>query len=221
MKFTRILIFLLPVFCVLNAVSQPFIEDIQAFKKQDSISFPPARSILFIGSSSFTKWTDVQAYFPHKRILNRGFGGSTLVDVIRYADDIIFPYDPKQIVIYCGENDLASSDTVTAEMVVERFKQLYSIIRNKLPKVPVVYIGMKPSPSRRKLFNKMMVVNGNIRDFLNDKPGDYFVDVYYPMLLKNNQPNGSLFTDDSLHMNASGYKLWKHLMTPYLVKTNK
>ena len=110
----------------------PFWADIQNFKKQDSVSFPSKNAILFIGSSSFTKWKDVQDYFPGYTIINRGFGGSTLLDQIRYANDIIFPYEPKQIVIYCGENDLASSDTVTAEMVVDRFKELYKMIRNKM-----------------------------------------------------------------------------------------
>ena len=117
------------------AATPPFWKDIQNFKKQDSIHFPPKNAILFIGSSSFTKWTDVQDYFPGYTIINRGFGGSTLLDQIRYANDIIFPYEPKQIVIYCGENDLASSDTVTAEMVVDRFKQLYKMIRKKTEKI--------------------------------------------------------------------------------------
>ena len=78
----------------------PFWQDIQNFKHQDSLHTPPAKAILLIDSSSFTKWTDVQDYFPGYTILNRGFGGSTLQDVIRYADDIIFKYNPKQIVIY-------------------------------------------------------------------------------------------------------------------------
>ncbi len=90
-----------------------FWEEIQIFKKQDSIHFPTKHAILFVGSSSFTKWTDVQNYFPKYKIINRGFGGSSLSDVIRYADDIIFPYHPKQVVIYCGENDLAASDTLS------------------------------------------------------------------------------------------------------------
>jgi hypothetical protein len=34
--------------------AQTFAADIAAFKKQDSISFPPKDAILFIGSSSFT-----------------------------------------------------------------------------------------------------------------------------------------------------------------------
>jgi len=70
----------------------PFANDIRNFKKQDSISTPPQNAILFIGSSSFTKWTDVQNYFPGYTIINRGFGGSTLPDLIRYEKDIIFPY---------------------------------------------------------------------------------------------------------------------------------
>src|SRR5512138_2423828 len=121
----------------------PFWNDIQNFKKQDSTNPPPEHAILFIGSSSFTKWTDVQNYFPGYTIINRGFGGSTLLDEIRYVNDIVFPYQPKQIVIYCGENDLASSDTVTAAKVVDRFKQLFQLIREKTH-APVAYISMKP-----------------------------------------------------------------------------
>src|SRR6187397_3235036 len=144
---------------------QPFWNDIQNFKKQDSVSFPPKNAILLIGSSSFTKWTDVQDYFPGYTIINRGFGGSSLLDQIRYANDIIFPYEPKQIVIYCGENDLASSDTVTSAMVVDRFRRLFGIIKEKTS-ASVAYISMKPSPSRRHLFPKMLEANKLIKDFI-------------------------------------------------------
>src|SRR5205085_6076391 len=101
---------------------QPFYDEIQNFKKQDSTNPPPQHAILFVGSSSFRKWTDVQSYFPGYTIINRGFGGSSLPDVIRYANDIIFPYHPKEIVIYCGENDFAGDDNLTAQTVVDRFK---------------------------------------------------------------------------------------------------
>src|SRR5687767_10997085 len=133
-----------------------FWDDIQAFKRQDSLSFPAKNAILFIGSSSFTMWKDVQKDLPSHTIINRAFGGSSLPDIIRYANDIISPYHPKQIVIYCGENDLAASDTVTAKLVFSRFKQLFTIIRNRYPKVKVTYVSMKPSPSRQLLLSKMI-----------------------------------------------------------------
>ncbi len=107
-----------------------------------------------MGSSSFRMWKNVQQDFPGYTIINRGFGGSSLPDVINYADEIIFPYEPKQIVIYCGENDLAASDTVTAQMVVDRFKALFFLIRDRMPDVPVVFVSIKPSPSREKLWPK-------------------------------------------------------------------
>src|SRR6476620_3305379 len=150
---TRIMKFLIGLMilagCKETVVAQvPYQNDIQAFKRADSISASPSHAIVFVGSSSFTKWTDVADYFPGYTIINRGFGGSTLVDVIRYTYDVILPYQPKQVVIYCGENDLAASDTVTAAEVVQRFKTLYAIIRQNLPNAVVDFVSMKPSPSR-------------------------------------------------------------------------
>jgi lysophospholipase L1-like esterase len=203
----------------MEAELPPFWNDIQNFKKQDSVSAPPQHAILFIGSSSFTKWKDVQDYFPGYTIINRGFGGSTLEDLVRYSNDIVFPYDPKQIIIYCGENDLASSDTVTAAMVVDRFRQLYKMIREKT-QVPIAYISMKPSPSRRHLFAKMREANMAIMDFMSHQdPGTAtYIDVHWKMLNTAGEPIPEIYLDDSLHMNAKGYAIWKTAIEPYLIK---
>ena len=197
-----------------------FYDDIQTFKKQDSASFPPKHAILFVGSSSFTKWTDVQDYFPKYKIINRGFGGSTLVDVIRYANDIILPYRPKQIVIYCGENDLASSDTVTSQMVLERFEELFTIIRKNDPSVPVAFVSLKPSPSRQHLWSKMVEANQLIKKYLGTKKKTAFIDVYTKMFNKDGTVMQDIFIEDNLHMNTKGYAIWKKIIQPYLVTTN-
>ena len=200
----------------LNA--QPFANDIAAFKKQDSISFPPKNAILFVGSSSFTKWTDVQQYFPDYKIINRGFGGSSLPDVIRYEKEIIFPYLPKQIVIYCGENDLAFSDTIKALTVFERFKTLFSDIRNKFPTTPIAYVSLKPSPSRWHLKLKIEETNKLINKFLKKKKKTAFIDVYHKMLGPDGTPLPDIFIQDKLHMNAKGYAIWQKEIQPYLLK---
>jgi len=197
----------------------PFWKDIQAFKKQDSIAPPPKNAILFIGSSSFTNWKDVQDYFPGYTIINRGFGGSTLPDLIRYADDVIFPYQPKQIVIYCGDNDLASSKSITADSVLARFKTLYGMIRSELgKKVNVVYVAIKPSISRKHLMPEMEEANALIQDFLNKEKNTAFADVYHKMLDENGQPMPDIFLADNLHMNAKGYAIWQKILQPLLIK---
>ena len=196
----------------------PFADEIQAFKDSDKIAPPPANAILFAGSSSFRKWTDVQDYFPGYTIINRGFGGSSLTDLIYYADDIIFPYQPKQIVIYCGDNDLASSDTITPQIVFDRFKELFTLIRSRMKKVSILYVSIKPSPARKNLLPKMLEANLAIKNFLKKERNTAFADVYYKMLNANGTPIQEIFTDDSLHMNAKGYAVWQKVIEPYLIK---
>jgi lysophospholipase L1-like esterase len=195
----------------------PFTGEIKAFKHQDSISFPPGNAILFVGSSSFRKWTDLQSYFPDVKIINRGFGGSTLPDVIRYEKEIIAPYHPKQILIYCGDNDLASSDTVTPTMVAKRFQQLFYLIRKDLPKANIAFVSIKPSPSRLQLFDKMQEANALIKSFLKKQKNTSFINVFDKMLV-DNKPRADIFLSDSLHMNAKGYAIWQKAIQPYLRK---
>jgi lysophospholipase L1-like esterase len=200
------------------AQQQPrFWQDIQEFKRQDSISFPKKNSILFIGSSSIRLWKDAQSAFPGYNIVNRGFGGSTLPQVEMYANDIVFPYKPRQIVIYCGENDL-TSQAINADSVLQRFQSLFFTIRGKLKNVDIVFISMKPSPSREHLMREMVQANKMIGEFLEKKKKTSFVDVYSLMLDENGAPKKDLFVKDMLHLNEKGYSIWEKALKPYLIK---
>ncbi|MBK7290262.1 MAG: G-D-S-L family lipolytic protein [Chitinophagaceae bacterium] len=217
-KLVKIFLLVCFVIGITDVGAQPFSNEIATFKKQDAVSFPEKQEILFVGSSSFRMWKDVQTAFPNHTIINRGFGGSSLPDVIRYADEIIFPYQPKQIVIYCGENDIASSDTVTGEMTRDRFKILFEMIRNKLPDVPVVFVSIKPSPSRWTMQDRMITANKLIKKYLKKQKDTKYVGVWKPMLGKDGKPLPDIFLKDNLHMNAKGYAIWQKLIEPYLLK---
>jgi lysophospholipase L1-like esterase len=218
LKKIKLLVITVLVFGFVNAQNAPFYSDIQHFKTEDSIHFPPKHAILFLGSSSFKKWEDVQKYFPGYTIINRGFGGSTIPDAIYYADEIVFPYEPKQVVIYEGDNDLASSDKITADSVLNRFKHLFNQIRNKLPNTSIAFVSIKPSPSRENLMSEMKEANSIIKKFLSQQKYAAFIDVYHAMLNKDGTPDKSLFIQDELHMNAKGYAIWKKIIEPYLLK---
>lgn len=201
-----------------QASEPPYWQDIQNFKKQDQNNPPAKNSILFVGSSSFTKWADIDTYFPKEKIINRGFGGSTFLDLMRYADDVIYPYHPKQVVIYEGDNDAAYSDQVSASEIFNRFKELYSEIRAHLPKVTITYISIKPSPSREKFFPVMRFANWKIQQFIKRQKNASFIDVWHLMLDDYGQPVKELFGPDMLHMNAKGYGLWQKAIEPYLIR---
>ena len=201
------------------ASAQPFADEIAAFKKEDSThKLPAVHPILFVGSSSIRKWENLRESFPGFPVLNRGFGGSTLTDVIRYADEIIFPYKPKQVVIYCGENDLASSETVTSQMVFKRFITLFVLIRKRLPNTPIAFVSIKPSPSRVNIQARVVEANRLIKGFVKKQLKCDFIDVYYPMLNADGSMRKELYLADDLHMTAEGYSIWQKIIAPYLSK---
>ncbi len=206
-------------FCRAEAQNSPaFWSDILTFKKLDSVKMPPPNSILLIGSSSFTKWKDVNDYFPGYPIVNRGFGGSTLIDVIRYVHDIVLPYQPKQVMIYCGENDLASKDSISAAEVLVRVKTLFGMIRTSLPNATIDYISIKPSPVRASIQLKVKQANKAIKEFLKSQKKAAFIDIYDAMLDSKGQMREELYLGDRLHMKPEGYAIWKKIMQPYLIK---
>lgn len=204
-------------FITILGYSQAYPQEIARFKKADSISFPEKGQILFIGSSTFTNWKEVQQDFPQYKIINRGFGGSKLVDQIYYANEIIFPYAPKQIVIYCGENDL--NNETNGKMVYNRFLELYQLIRSKLPKTPILYISLKPSPYKRPHMEELKKANQMIEEFILNKGKKIeYLDMYSHMMVNETEIRGDIFLKDSLHMNRTGYEIWKKALEPKLIK---
>jgi len=209
---------------ILTATAQttstiPFQEEINVFIKKDSIAMPADNSILFVGSSSFNYWKDISNYFPGYPIINRGFGGSSLTDIIHFNQETILKYKPKQIYIYCGENDIAASDTITPQIVFERFKTLYTIIRIHLGKnIPVMYVSIKPSVARWSMEEKFVAANSLIRNFINKQKQTQFLDVHAAMLDSNGEVFKDIFIADKLHMNAKGYAIWQKIIAPTLVQ---
>ena len=204
----KVLLLLLCVVSVtVSAQEKPFWKEISAFVKQDSINKPKEGIILFVGSSSFRLWTDVKKDFNNENILNRAFGGATLLDMIRYKDQNLLNYHPSKIVLYCGENDVASSDKVDGKEVFQRFKTLFDIIRKQYPDVPLVYVSIKPCILRWSMKDRMMDANQRISSFLSHKKKTTFVDIWDAML-ENGEPKKDIFREDNLHMNAKGYAIW-------------
>ncbi|HEY0297964.1 MAG TPA: GDSL-type esterase/lipase family protein [Arachidicoccus sp.] len=217
----RLSVLLFTLFVVHTSFAQSnesFAAEIAAFKQQDSTAPSPKHAILFVGSSSFRKWTDVQDYFPGYKIINRGFGGSQMMNVIFYADKIIYPYNPKQIIIYCGENDFAYDTTAPAQVIFERFEKLFSLIKKHLPKANIGYVSIKYSPSREQFWDKMKQTNQLIKDFLSKQKNTEFIDVTKDMVDTEGKVRTDIYQNDMLHLKPAGYKIWQKVIQPYLLK---
>lgn len=205
----RKLIFsLVSVLCLTaNAQQNPFSKEVAGLVKQDSLNKPKDGMVLFVGSSSFRLWKDLNKDLDNDKILNRAFGGATLLDMIYFKDQILLNYHPSKIVIYCGENDAASSNKVDGKVVFERFKKLFKIIRKQYPEVPLLYVSIKPCILRWNIKDKMIDANLRISNYLSTQNHTTFINIWDAML-ENNEPKKDIFREDNLHMNSKGYAIW-------------
>jgi lysophospholipase L1-like esterase len=172
--------------------------------------------ILFTGSSSVRLWRpDLASSFPDKNVLNRGFGGSHMSDLLYYFDKLILPYRPRQIFIYEGDNDLASGKT--PEEIMRQADSLLHLIRTKVSRrVNVVFIAAKPSLARwnqREIYTKF---NGMLKTWAAKNKNVTYADVWTPMLDPSGKVKDDLFIEDGLHMKANGYEIWTRVFAPYM-----
>jgi lysophospholipase L1-like esterase len=192
----------------------PFEPEILAFEASDRRQPPPPGGIVFVGSSSFRKWTALPQAFPGRRVLNRGFGGSTMTDVLRFAPRIVLPAAPATVVVYAGDNDLAAGRTPA--QVLADYRQLVQLLRARLPRVHLVVVSIKPSPSRWALAGQMRAANALLAQEVARDRRSRYVDVFTPMLGADGRPRPELYGPDALHMTAAGYALWRQRIAPAL-----
>jgi lysophospholipase L1-like esterase len=216
MKKILFALLVLPV-ALLAQTHHAFHDDVKTIEAYDKLFQPPAHPILFVGSSSIRKWDDLQQVFGKYNVLNRGVGGTVINDIIYYVDDLVFAYKPRQIVLYVGENDVPDEKS-TADSILNRTIVLYKTIRARLPDVPIVYISMKPSPSRDKYRQKAIDANALIKNYLASQKNTAYVDIFKLMLTADGKSRPELFVSDMLHMNPKGYAIWEKAVEPYLLK---
>ncbi|MEO6436426.1 MAG: GDSL-type esterase/lipase family protein [Tepidisphaeraceae bacterium] len=189
-------------------------KEIAAYEAADRASPPAKDAIVFIGSSTIRLWKSLPSDYPNHKVLNRGFGGSQIVDATHFADRIVFPYEPKMIVLRAGGNDIHAGKSV--EQVFGDYQAFVARVRSKMPDVPIVYLSMSPAPSRWAERDANKQVNALIESYSRQSPGLKYVETYDMTLTPEGEARGELFLADQLHFNAEGYKLLAERVRPFL-----
>lgn len=191
-------------------------QEIQAFEAADKLNMPPQNAVLFVGSSSIRMWNTLEKDFAPMPVINRGFGGSTIPEVIYYANRIIYKYKPSVIVFYCGDNDLAAEEP--AAVVFQNFKKYIGETEKNLKDTPMVFISAKPSPQRWHLWHSYQQFNAMVEQFAQSRPNIRYVDIGGTLLGANGQPDPTLFAEDKLHINSKGYEKWTAVLKPVVTE---
>lgn len=175
-------------------------------------------AVLFVGSSSIRMWPTRES-FEGTKVINRGFGGSQISEVNYFAERIVLKYRPRLIVFYAGDNDVAKGRS--AKTVLEDYRKFVKIVQGKLPQTGIIYVGIKPSGSRWKLWPVMAEANTMIRDMCDKDGRLVYFDSATPLLDEGGKPDDKLFLGDKLHLNKEGYKKWTKALRPLIDKALK
>jgi hypothetical protein len=165
---------------------------------------PGTSSIFFAGSSSIVRW-DLAKSFPDLPVVKVGFGGSQIRDTTHYSSRIILPFQPKWLVFYAGDNDIAANRP--PKQVFEDFQKLAELLKKESPATKILFISIKPSPKRFKLIDKQREANALIRDYCKEQQFE-FLDLFSLMLDAEGNPKPGLYDKDELHLSPEGYQLW-------------
>ena len=197
----------------LAAQADRWAKDMAAFEQKDRESPPAPNGIVFVGSSSIRLW-DLAQSFPGLPVINRGFGGSQLIDSVNHVDLLVLRHKPRVVVVYAGDNDLAGGKS--PEDVVKDFTAFVAKVHAALPATKIAFIGIKPSIQRWALIDKIREANAGVRAVALKDERLGFVDVDGPMLGWDEQPRKDLMVQDGLHLTPKGYQLWTTLVRPFL-----
>jgi lysophospholipase L1-like esterase len=189
-------------------------KEVAAYEASDRLNPPPRNGILFIGSSTIRLWKTLAEDYPNLKVINRGFGGTEIVDSTHFADRLIFPHEPKQIFLRVGGNDIHAGRT--PRQVAADFAEFVRVVHARLPRTEILYISISPAPSRWGESDKYWELNRLIRAMALDMPRVGFVDTFDVVLRPDGSARPELFVKDRLHFSPEGYELLRERVRPFL-----
>lgn len=178
--------------------------------------------IVFIGDSI----TDLYVLDDHYADLdiacyNRGISGDTTQGVLDRLQVSIFDIQPAVVVLMIGTNDINCGAETDA--ILQRYEKIMDEIFAALPNVKMYCMSVIPQNENLEVYSvvriadttpRIQAVNAGIQDLAQDK-GAIFLDVF-SLLADEEDHLIKAYSDDGLHLNVEGLRVWTTLLKPYL-----
>jgi lysophospholipase L1-like esterase len=194
---------------------------IRAFERRERKQPSPRGAIVFAGSSTIRFWRRLADDMAPLPIVQRGFGGAKVNDVIYYMDRLIAPCEPAMVVLYIGSNDLldfGGNQPKSVEQMQTLYETLLRGLHARLPDAMIAVLATFPSPLNARRAELIEAVNDRIREMAKDKPWLELIDGNAVLKRPGGEPDRSLFLFDRVHLNKTGYARWAEALRPRLTE---
>jgi lysophospholipase L1-like esterase len=175
-------------------------------------------AVIFLGDSQTeqAEWHEL-ADVSGMQVLNRGISGDHIQGVRNRIEEIL-RHEPAYIFLQIGINDLlAGTAPVQAVLALE---QLIEVIQRRHPSGRLVVLGLPPVNSRVRVLstnNEVITAFNQGLQRVAAQKNVPFLELYAPLSDGHGQLSMA-FTEDGIHLNGSGYRVWRWVLDPWLPK---
>lgn len=175
-------------------------------------------AIVFVGDSITEGWKTLDQDFADLgvKVANRGIGGDTTPNLVYRLQEDVLSLQPRALVFLIGTNDLNEKGTEPT-LVANNCRELLKRVRAAYPKIPVAWCLVMP---RGKADNDFPVrirdLNARLKEMVKTDANATVCDTFTPFAQENGAAKPEAFVPDLLHLNATGYGLWRDAIKPII-----
>ncbi|MGB1706995.1 MAG: GDSL-type esterase/lipase family protein [Rubripirellula sp.] len=196
-------------------------KDIKNLEARDATESDPEDAIMFIGSSSIRRWSDIAIDMAPFQTIQRGYGGAKYSDVAVFAKRLLHPHEYRALVIFVGNDVQGKPGDHTPDQVEELVRYIVSVSQRHQSDAPVFLIEVTPTSKRYSAWPAIRKVNARLREIALSTPDTHFIATAEHYLDPERKPRDELFVRDRLHLNEAGYDQWAALIRRRITETFK
>ena len=166
--------------------------------------------IIFYGASNFAMWDQMEQDMSAYKVQNHAFGGSKDVDLVEYADQLLFPYEPAVVFFQTGSNDyveLKGTDDEKVAQCMAYKKEMFAQFHERLPNAKFVIMSGLLLPGRSEYLDMTLKINEELEAYAQTVDYISYVDAN-ELTYDGSSLDASLFRDDQIHLNHEGQLRW-------------
>lgn len=185
----------------------------------------PQGKILLYGSSFFTNWKEakeqmLEASNGKYHVVNRGFGGATIDELLLFYRKLVVPNAPRAVLFRIGPNDIFNNFTL--EETKHSALQLMEFLRADYPGIKLGILCVFEYPSTKEEFKApFAALNAYFQEYAAQTEDVWYVDInefFYetPADVGTFENFRDIFRKDGLHLRPEIYREFAEYFTKKL-----
>ncbi len=177
-------------------------------------SYPNStKDIIFLGNS-ITAGTDWSELLGMTHVRNRGISGDITFGVLERLEEVV-EGKPAKVFVLIGINDI--SRNIPDSLIICNYRSIIHGIKKGSPKTKIYFHTLLPVNNEfiqfKNHYNKdehILWVNEKLKKLAREE-NITIIDLY-PHFLNRDNKLDKKYTQDGLHLNAEGYKVWTSVL---------